>query len=180
MESNDKLYVPLRRGSLSNSDDDFERGLHIRPRTKRSILLWRGFVTLLLISMNVLAFLAFKNGPKSGPIALEQMPSDYGKASGASAQNFMLMCSLARVDELPTTYTRFDWWTEYSDKNETEVDAKWDAINPAHGFVAMDRQWTKENHWPDSMHLPQDDSKNVYLLEAYHLIHCLVCETPRL
>jgi hypothetical protein len=23
------------------------------------------------------------------------------------------------------------------------------------------------------MHLPSDDSKNVYLLEAYHLIHCV-------
>lgn len=24
------------------------------------------------------------------------------------------------------------------------------------------------------MHLPSDDSKNVYLLEGYHLIHCVV------
>lgn len=69
---------------------------------------------------------------------------------------------------------RLNWWTEYSDKNFTETDALWDAINPAHGFIAIDREWAKSQHWPDSMHLPSDDSKNVYLLEAYHLLHCVV------
>jgi hypothetical protein len=77
------------------------------------------------------------------------------------------------VEALPTQWKRLDWWTAYSDKNFTETDALWDAINPAHGFIAMDRQWAKERHWPDSMHLPSDDSKNVYLLEAYHLLHCV-------
>jgi hypothetical protein len=86
---------------------------------------------------------------------------------------------VARVDELPTMYRRFDWWTEYSDKNDTEVDAMWDAISPPHGFIAVDHQWAKEQHWPDSMHLPSDHSKAVYLLEAYHMIHCLVSSDGR-
>ena len=38
----------------------------------------------------------------------------------------------------------------------------------------MDQGWTFEQHWPESMHLPSDSSKNVYLLEAYHQLHCLV------
>lgn len=38
----------------------------------------------------------------------------------------------------------------------------------------MDRTWAKENQWPESMYLPSDKSKGVYLLEAYHYLHCLV------
>jgi len=80
----------------------------------------------------------------------------------------------ARIEELPIKWARFDWWTEYSDKNETKVDELWDAILPSHGFVAMDRQWAAEHHWPESMRLPNDSTKGVYLLEAYHQMHCIV------
>jgi hypothetical protein len=85
-----------------------------------------------------------------------------------------LIITEAITDGVPTQWKRFNWWTEYSEKNFTETDALWDAINPAHGFIAMDRDWAKERQWPNSMHLPSDDSKNVYLLEAYHLLHCVV------
>lgn len=85
------------------------------------------------------------------------------------------MCRLAEIDPLPVKWNRFDWWTEYSDKNATKVDALWDAILPSHGFVAMDTQWAKRRQWPDSMRLPSDESKSVYLLEAYHQLHCIVC-----
>jgi len=79
----------------------------------------------------------------------------------------------ARVDELPLKWSRFDWWTEYSEKNETRVDELWDAIQPSHGFVAIDRHWASQRHWPESMRLPSDESKGVYLLQAYHQIHCI-------
>ena len=80
----------------------------------------------------------------------------------------------ARVDPLPTKWRNFDWWTEYSEKNSTEVDALWDAILPSHGFVAMDTGWALGRQWPESMRLPSDSSKSVYLLEAYHQLHCIV------
>jgi len=38
----------------------------------------------------------------------------------------------------------------------------------------MDEDWAFERHWPDSMRLPSDSTKRVYLLEAYHQLHCLV------
>lgn len=80
----------------------------------------------------------------------------------------------AKVDNLPTKWTQFDWWTEYSAKNETEVDALWDSILPSHGLIAVDGQWASERQWPDSLPLPGDESKKIYLLEAYHLLHCVV------
>jgi hypothetical protein len=74
---------------------------------------------------------------------------------------------------LPVKWSRAHWWTEYSEKNEIRVDELWDGILPSHGFVAMDRKWAEERHWPESMRLPSDASKGVYLLEAYHQIHCI-------
>ena len=50
----------------------------------------------------------------------------------------------------------------------------WDHILPSHGIVAVDRKWASRQRWPESMRLPGDDNKGVYLLEAYHQLHCLV------
>lgn len=42
-------------------------------------------------------------------------------------------------------------------------------------MVAIDERHAEERQWPESMRLPTDGTKRVYLLEAYHLLHCLVC-----
>ena len=75
---------------------------------------------------------------------------------------------------LDTTWNRFQWNTEYSPKNHHDSDALWDSIRPSHGFIAMDEDWAFERQWPESMRLPSNASKRVYLLEAYHQLHCLV------
>ena len=80
----------------------------------------------------------------------------------------------AKVDELPIIYKSFTWWTEYSNHNDTELDSLWDAILPSHGVIAVDREWAAKRSWPDSMQWPSDERKSVYLLEAYHQIHCIV------
>lgn len=55
------------------------------------------------------------------------------------------------------------------------IDQAWDSIIPSHGIVAVDRQWAIEKQLPASMSLPSDPSKGVYIIDAYHQIHCLVC-----
>lgn len=42
----------------------------------------------------------------------------------------------------------------------------------------MDREWAASQQWHESMHLPSDSSKGMYLLEAYHQIHCVVQVSP--
>lgn len=81
---------------------------------------------------------------------------------------------LAVVDAFPEMYTAFHWWTAYGSHNHTRDDTLWDAINPSHGFIAIDRKETATKHWRSTMYLPSDESKGVYLLEAYHQLHCLV------
>ena len=66
------------------------------------------------------------------------------------------------------------WNTVYSPQNHSDSDDLWDAIDPSHGFVAVDREWAAKQQWPVTMYLPSDHSKGVYLLEAYHQLHCLV------
>ena len=59
-------------------------------------------------------------------------------------------------------------------QEESAVDELWDGILPAHGIVAVDHQWAAETRIPASMSLPSDPSKGVYIIDAYHQIHCLV------
>jgi len=79
----------------------------------------------------------------------------------------------AKQVELPTIYKTFHWNTEYSSPNLTYQDQLWEDILPSHGFVAIDRDEAAELGYPESMYLPGDKGKGVYLLEAYHQLHCL-------
>ncbi|KAI1185986.1 hypothetical protein F5B17DRAFT_441418 [Nemania serpens] len=80
---------------------------------------------------------------------------------------------LARTDDLDTVYERFWWNTAYSPANRSDADGLWDEINPAHGIVSVDREWAASQGWPLSGYYPGDKTKAVYLLEAYHLLHCI-------
>ena len=94
-----------------------------------------------------------------------------------ATNKWILTLDLAKLEpfvELDTEYRSIHWNTEYSRNNRSESDVLWDAILPSHGFVAMDRDAIKAQGWPESMYLPSDKGKGVYLLEAYHHIHCLV------
>lgn len=65
----------------------------------------------------------------------------------------------------------------YSIEHENQtaaVDAAWEAIVPAHGIIAVDKSWAEQRQLPLSMELPSDHTKQVYILEAYHILHCLV------
>ncbi|KAI1153014.1 hypothetical protein F4825DRAFT_281324 [Nemania diffusa] len=80
---------------------------------------------------------------------------------------------LARTNRLGTVYKRFWWNTAYSPANRSDADLLWNEINPAHGIVSVDREWAATQGWPLSLHPPGDKTKAVYLLEAYHLLHCI-------
>ena len=90
---------------------------------------------------------------------------------------------LTALENTSKRWTRYDWWSKYSSpapKDEPAVEEIWDAILPAHGIVAVDHQWAAEKQLPASMSLPSDPQKGVYIIDAYHQIHCLVCSTRRI
>jgi len=165
IEKDNTVYVPLQDGSSSSSDEGDQEGKNIfmSAPLRRSQRVWKFSVILLLVITNISTLVSL--------LATKHLATDVKAEKGIELDDAPK--SWAHVDTLQTTYTRLNWWTEYSDKNFTETDALWDEMNTAHGFVAIDRSWAKERHWPDSMHFPTDPSKNVYLLEAYHLLHCV-------
>lgn len=59
-------------------------------------------------------------------------------------------------------------------ENSSESAAAWDAIQPGHGIVAVDPQWAADQGVMESHRHPKDDTKSVYVIEAYHALHCLV------
>ncbi|KUJ12586.1 uncharacterized protein LY89DRAFT_722161 [Mollisia scopiformis] len=165
MEKDKTVYAPLQDGRSSSSDegDRDEKPMSYTAPAGRSPRFWKLSVIALLLVTNITTFV--------GLFAVKHLTKRVN--SHAALDLDYAPNSWARIDELPTQYNRLNWWTEYSDKNFTEGDMLWDNMNTAHGFIAMDRTWAKERHWPDSMHFPSDNSKNVYLLEAYHLLHCV-------
>jgi hypothetical protein len=73
-----------------------------------------------------------------------------------------------------TTYLPSVYWS----KNETEADLAWDYISAGHGIVAVPAEYAKQLGLPDSEIWRKDSTKRVYVLEAYHAIHCLVSTLP--
>ncbi|KAI9148253.1 Cyclochlorotine biosynthesis protein R [Paramyrothecium foliicola] len=74
-------------------------------------------------------------------------------------------------------WRQFHWVSDvFSSKDpgaQDAVNAAWDRIVPAFGFVAVNHTWAAEHNLPASMDLPSDDSKGVYIIDAYHQLHCL-------
>lgn len=84
----------------------------------------------------------------------------------------------AIVPVLPKRPVAFHWYTPYGSENDTEAGPLWEAINTAHGGIAIDHDFAAKNQWQKSMPVPGDETKGLYLLESYHQLHCLVGFLP--
>ncbi|KAH7094516.1 hypothetical protein FB567DRAFT_600114 [Paraphoma chrysanthemicola] len=80
---------------------------------------------------------------------------------------------LAKVEALPIVHIPFYWNTPWGAPNTTESDALWKSINTAHGHIAVEHRWAAANNWSQSMDIPGKPGKGMYLLQAYHQLHCL-------
>ena len=81
-------------------------------------------------------------------------------------------------DEVTTNrYIPYKWWSEYSSPKASDsqkVADNWQKIIPDHGIVAVPHDYAEQYGIPPSVNAPGDPSKALYLLEAYHQIHCIV------
>lgn len=144
-------YMPLHnRGSSCKYEDST---WHIKEKSASSGRLLGICVVLLLLITNLTTIYHFSVKRRTEPV-----PPQYAKTDSIA---------------IDTAWMQFWWNTDYSPKNHSDSDALWDAILPSHGFVAMDRKWATQQQWPESMYLPSDTTKGIYLLEAYHQLHCL-------
>jgi hypothetical protein len=63
----------------------------------------------------------------------------------------------------------------YMSENDTEADLTWDFISPGFGVVAVTREYAEQLALPETLVWREDPNKRVYVVEAYHAIHCVVC-----
>ena len=66
--------------------------------------------------------------------------------------------------------------TTFMSENKTETDEAWNAIEAGHGDVVINPGYAAERGLPETIVHPRDPSKSLYIIEAYHAIHCIVCD----
>lgn len=71
------------------------------------------------------------------------------------------------------SWKQFRTYTEYSDVNQSISDAVWAGFT-TNGFVAIPHDEAAEFGLPLAEDFPDDPSKGVYVLEAFHEIHCVI------
>lgn len=64
--------------------------------------------------------------------------------------------------------------TEYATTNLTEGSELWEAIDFDSGFIALPNDYAKSKGLPEAQPFVWDDSKGIYVVNAYHSLHCLV------
>ncbi|KAH3966527.1 hypothetical protein HBH52_199540 [Parastagonospora nodorum] len=122
----------------------------------------------------LLASLYFWRAAEHASSAVPALPTTtLGLTSEVEAVKVEIPDGLAHVRPLSTAYVSFHWNTPWGAPNATDADRLWENINTAHGHIAIDHAWASENNWPESMDIPGQPGKGLYLLQAYHQLHCL-------
>ena len=74
-------------------------------------------------------------------------------------------------------WNQFQPWIEdsiyFSKHHQTRNDQQWAAMDWASGVVAISDSEANELGLPKSQRFPWDESKGIYLINAYHNLHCL-------
>jgi hypothetical protein len=68
--------------------------------------------------------------------------------------------------------------SKYTSANDTEADKAWSLILAGHGVVSISPSYVSRHQLPASVSLPDGTGNKMYVIEAYHAIHCTVCISP--
>ncbi|CAD6442783.1 4ef172a3-944c-4a1c-aa14-aae148dba021 [Sclerotinia trifoliorum] len=70
-----------------------------------------------------------------------------------------------------------DYRSQYAGLRNNEVSVEWgsywDAINHDSGIVAVTKLWALKQGLPLGSRFPWDTNKTIYLVNAYHALHCV-------
>lgn len=88
--------------------------------------------------------------------------------------------NIATAGLSPDPSVRFPYSTGYGPEvtNHSLLDERWEAIDINPGVVALSDEWAVEHNLAPTQRFPWDASKGVYLLTAFHTLHCLVRHAP--
>jgi hypothetical protein len=64
--------------------------------------------------------------------------------------------------------------SKYISSDEQVASEAWENILPGHGVVAIERDYAVSKKLPETTILPESGGKSLYVIEAYHAMHCVV------
>ena len=98
------------------------------------------------------------------------------RAAGGALQLTPTAAGLARQPSY-----KFPYSTGYGPleaTNHTYADEIWEAIDIDPGIVAVPLDWAEEHNLAETQPFPWDQTKGLYVVNAFHSIHCLVRPCP--
>lgn len=165
-----EIYTPLNQTDLESSQYTNDDGISNDGSTygiqEKRLSICCYIVTALLIFSNVVWSGISLSRNVASSACTDQEDNNQSKNEEAPLD-------YATAPVIPTQYKPFLWNTEYSSEDQTVQDEMWNSIVWTHGLIAVDQEWAKSQNWPETMARPNNGSQAVYLLEAYHEVHCL-------
>lgn len=64
--------------------------------------------------------------------------------------------------------------SKYMSEDEAVASKAWDEILAGHGVIALNADYVAQKNLPPSVSFPDDSESFMYVIEAYHAMHCLV------
>lgn len=89
-------------------------------------------------------------------------------------RKYVLLTAKIRANLANNIPKPFIHTTEYSSNNLTQVQELWDAINFDEGQISIPHDVAAEMQLPPAQPFPWDPTRGIYLVNAYHNLHCLV------
>jgi len=77
------------------------------------------------------------------------------------------------LDMIPTLERMIHAKTAFFSDDENATSQAWEAIEAGHGIVTVDSDWASSMNLIESMPDPFDPSKSIYVIAAYHDMHCI-------
>ena len=143
---------------------------------------WRIYTCLTIfavtsIFLNVVLFLRLGKSGAALSIPVKEPSSKYGIKDGLEFDSLLLIRETAKLSydtEVPIYAS-----TQYGPLIGTpeDRDILWDQLDVNEGVIALADEYADSVGLPYSQRFPWNQTQGVYLLGAFHQMHCLVCQS---
>lgn len=141
----------------------------VKVRVSRFVFSWKvalGLSVILNVFLGMHAMHA--NGPNNNLDQIGYERSAYGQSLPATLSIYHLTGSIAGLERNISRP-----WTPLVAHNETEQDEIWENTSYDVGQIALSDDYARSKGLPRAQRFPWDKTKGVYLINAYHNIHCV-------
>jgi hypothetical protein len=111
---------------------------------------------------------------RQNPSLCERKPTDFGKLTALTMNVTLLIDLIAHLTDNLMLPWKDD--TQYNTGNYTEQDLLWGKLRADSGVIALTKSYAAEHGLRSGSPFPWDPEKEIYLVNGFHSIHCVVSE----